>query len=1498
MQQVGKFWFCPEDGTTISITAKASFSLVTKTSPFIQNLPTQIALPVTEYLAETQPFIKLHRLVDAAELITRVFAIIALSDSRRQVGEFSVEVKRQLAQQFAHPSFGVWVNIIETALQLLKDRHKTCFVSELPTFLQGTWKPLIGSGNGDPEREILALRNRLAHGGRLPDEASVSLLNKHRVPFEEALQGLSFLAHYSMISTLSEAQSGLPLQLRGLPTPDDWILPRLETIPEGLTLLPQRVYLLRKEEALDLFPLQSYDTVMLWSEEDRDFRKVDKPAPMLYLRYNDKRQVLELTTLAPKVPFSQRGKDFVNAFLEAFNLIEWRKLLKKEHGYDFRDVIDDLSEGLVGRSEHLEDVKKWIRSRQQAGGVLWVGGKPGVGKSAFMAELAKRLKNGKNLCVIPFFFRNGDHRCNSDYFYKAAMLTFSEVFGISIKENSRQPQRALFSSAIGEVRRIQNEQKEPITVLFLLDGLDEVVGQSQDMLRLPLEHQMPLVVWVCAGRKEITLQELFDAPEVETLWEEGELPPLTELDIRMLIEQECEGMRYELFEQDQQTKGEYRNHFLEELVKKSEGLPLYVRMVIEDLKERRLNFRDTEKLPQGLQNYFETLLERLKVGDLPRALTEVLALLCRIYEPMEEEIIADILQGLHRSEWKSEVQKAMRYGHVMLKRVITPEERWGWTFYHESFRQHLRETKTIEKTRQEALNDGLLAWCKRWQDHRHPYAFRHYARHLLEEKLYDELFVLVDGPWLSTKVELMGPTAAAKDLGLAALACAEKAAVSAEDSDRLIRYLLRQDNFGLRDINLSRSRIFGFVTHFEGLEKTLHRVDSIGDPRRRAISYADMLGYLHGRDRQGQHIVLEKLKGLIEKGIIVNYNRVIELIAPIYPDLANAMIQKISEPKFKISVILNLGQNILQEPAFSGLYEIGLNMLRYIDDPCKRLSFEVRLVRIFSQERLFEKLEEVRNHLQSHLLSHEKNSRDILCDHAHMISSLWNILNETQRKTMIETIWTFAENLPGAFQSHDAFRDITMIIAENDPEWAERILYTSDPSWGWSFLASRLAEIAFERGDIPALKRLLPMASYAPAEIIIRGLLIKNAIDTGNEEEARRQYNRAKALAEIVNFQGGIPSVLAKAAVSLGADQATAILTLVERAKELAEALPTPGDKSRAFRDISIALTQIDLPAALSMIQHISISNEKDEGLLYIVSLIAKEHPGKARELCMEIKDPSIRSQALGSILCALVLQDLSMLDMLAVEIKDPLERARALRDVAIALSRAGRQDAWDVALKIEVDVEASLTFWSIALAEGMDERISSMAKERADDLSRRLTEEDYSKSIIVRAIQTLHKDVSNARNIIRTLPKHNWVPSALTILAANCDQEGLSNIVPSNRWNRSGFTGTMGRPFLLHLGEVSSQACQQAQDILREAIELSYKKQQYEDAVRANWIAFKVYLAEGSPQSLAEAVKIAIATNDTVSFLLSDLVRWHVKRHSTPEAIHALIEAIMTGYS
>jgi hypothetical protein len=762
MTLLDNFWMCGRHDPPKFLPRQTPVVAAHPLAPLLEQLPTSLALPVAEFLREASPFVALHRLTDAAELVTRFFAIVALSDVHQQLGGFPQSLQRELGDRLAGPTFGAWRDLAAAALRTIREQGRPCFLRELPDFWGQTWLALLGKNEGDPEHEILPLRNYLAHGGRLPDARAEDFLTQHRSQFLEAVQKLVFLAGYRLVATRNPDEA--PLRLRGLPR-EDWSLPPLAAGEYPEDLPPRRVCLLGENGFLDLFPLHGYDVVMLWREEEQGFRTVDRPSPLVYLRYNRGRDLLEFTALAPEFSFAQEGESFRDAFLSVFTLSRWRQEKQEaEFGkeeaerwrYDFADLIEELTAGLVGRAEQLQEVKAWVQAHRQGGGLLWVGGKPGVGKSAFLAALARQLQGHAELCLVPFFFRTGDTRCSPDHFFQAAILRLGKAFGLAPATDQREPRQVQFARALEALRQKQAQTANPKSVLLLLDGLDEVAGQSAEFVRLPPGLRQPGLLWICAGRPDPPLAEVFGGEGVDRLWPDGELPPLAESSVRTLLEQECGRLRYQLFDRDEPDRaGGYRNGFLDELVRRSEGLPLYVRLVIEDLRAGRLTFRDEGELPKGLPDYFERILDRLKVGDVPQMLTDVLAVLCWAAEPLTEETIRAVLGPLYAyaAGWEGVLHKALRYGHVMLRRAATPEGAWGWTMYHEMFRQHLHRTPTIRVARARTQHH-LLEWCQRWQEHRSPYALRQTAEHLLQAERYAVLEALArDETFLRAQVD-------------------------------------------------------------------------------------------------------------------------------------------------------------------------------------------------------------------------------------------------------------------------------------------------------------------------------------------------------------------------------------------------------------------------------------------------------------------------------------------------------------------------------------------------------------------------------------------------------------------------------------------------------------------------------------------------------------------------------------------------------------------------
>jgi tetratricopeptide (TPR) repeat protein len=739
-----------------------------------------------------QAYRALWAMVDAAELITRFIAIVAMLDVRQQSGETPEPLRKVLVNVLERPTFGAWRDIAHSAIEKL---GTSTLVQELPDFWKQHWCPLFEGGSA--EQSIIELRNRMAHTARLTDEEAQRLLNAHCERFEKAICALNFWASYRLIAVLSD---GRAVRLHGVPDPQGWVLPEESNLPTDLSAYRERVVLLSQDGLglLVLFPLQLYNPVLVVREGHHEIVD-DRPAPMVYMRYNRQRQLLEYTALAPNYAFSQQ--QFREAFNELFPLSEWRRKLEQQQaarteweqeGYHFRDLIDILTEELYGREEQIADVKQWLQQHRELGGVLWIEGKPGAGKSALMAKLAKDLQGDSRAVLIPFFFRSGDHRCGADRFYRAACLRLAEQLRITFERKPNQRYADLFSEVM---QRVSDALPNDKTVIFLLDGLDEGVRHEPELPKIPLRYQSPRVVWICAGRREESLRALWNNEKTQKLWGDGELPPLTHDDIRAWLQNELERLRYELFELDRLDGDELRNKFIEELTLRSEGLPLYVRMVIEDLKTRQFTVWDGNRLPQGLEQYYDHLLERLGAGDVGRVLTEVLTLLSWAQEPLAQQTIIDILvqtrsapqSGQFVHEFSQLVNKVLEFGHTTLVQRTTPEGEWGWTLYHDSFREFLRTSERVKMTRRD-MQHALLTWCAQWQTHKSPYALRHYAEHLREANEVAQLYALArDEAFAHAQGEVIPHD---PDLPRQTAALALQAAIKTEDAPVMAEMLL------------------------------------------------------------------------------------------------------------------------------------------------------------------------------------------------------------------------------------------------------------------------------------------------------------------------------------------------------------------------------------------------------------------------------------------------------------------------------------------------------------------------------------------------------------------------------------------------------------------------------------------------------------------------------------------------------------------------------------
>jgi hypothetical protein len=178
--------------------------------------------------------------------------------------------------------------------------------------------------------------------------------------------------------------------------------------------------------------------------------------------------------------------------------------------------------------------------------------------------------------------------------------------------------------------------------------MDEIERLDADVPNFPLRLVRGNVVWLCAGRPEGRLPQIFSPDRVTHAFPatdehpEGGLPAMSDQDIRALLLERTGSLKYELLELDQEgvqspesrveseksgVKSETAlvdrqardgaddsrviNDAVEAVIERAQGLPLYVHLVIEDILAGHFRFDELEdRLPPTLSDYYDDLLWR------------------------------------------------------------------------------------------------------------------------------------------------------------------------------------------------------------------------------------------------------------------------------------------------------------------------------------------------------------------------------------------------------------------------------------------------------------------------------------------------------------------------------------------------------------------------------------------------------------------------------------------------------------------------------------------------------------------------------------------------------------------------------------------------------------------------------------------------------------------------------------------------------------------------
>jgi hypothetical protein len=264
-----------------------------------------------------------------------------------------------------------------------------------------------------------------------------------------------------------------------------------------------------------------------------------------------------------------------------------------------------LRKGFIGRTWLIDPIERWRIATDRTSRLFWITGDPGVGKSAFAAHLAHF---GRDKVIAAQFVEwdKPDHRdarrvVRSLAFqlatrlpdYRKLLLTLPEIAELDRKNDPAELFTCLITNPLGLA--IQGGRER---YLIVIDALDEAGEGERNPLVEMLANNAPLLPdWiglVVTSRPESAVKSPLrglDPFVIDTQTEANRA------DLRAYLHHEL-GARLAAVEDP--------DGVVEQILKKSEGVFLYVEGVCRDVAEDRLSLDRLGQFPEGLGGtYFQ-----------------------------------------------------------------------------------------------------------------------------------------------------------------------------------------------------------------------------------------------------------------------------------------------------------------------------------------------------------------------------------------------------------------------------------------------------------------------------------------------------------------------------------------------------------------------------------------------------------------------------------------------------------------------------------------------------------------------------------------------------------------------------------------------------------------------------------------------------------------------------------------------------------------------------
>ena len=302
---------------------------------------------------------------------------------------------------------------------------------------------------------------------------------------------------------------------------------------------------------------------------------------------------------------------------------------------------ENFRKDFFGREILFSYFDEWIKNDSK---ILWLVGDAGIGKTAFIAKLTQIREE---IQAVHFCRYNDNERANPKrailsiaYYlstqieeYKNQIMQLKDLHNLMEKSTSR-----LFEYLIVEpLTRVKVQESN---VVIIIDALDEAtVDGKNELAEIVAKQFSNTPSWLkllITSRKEPLLERTLS--KYHSIDFNNEKFVDNQSDVRGYFEMQLT---------DYLNNRDDKEAVLSQLVKKSEGIFLYAKTVVDEIKADRITLDDFEKFPEGLtgiyMEYFNRIFDTNKSYSYKSDVRPIMEVVCTSYMPVSAEDITSIV---------------------------------------------------------------------------------------------------------------------------------------------------------------------------------------------------------------------------------------------------------------------------------------------------------------------------------------------------------------------------------------------------------------------------------------------------------------------------------------------------------------------------------------------------------------------------------------------------------------------------------------------------------------------------------------------------------------------------------------------------------------------------------------------------------------------------------------------------------------------------------------